>query len=1050
MYCSCSTNKLLFWLSLFILAYQISPAQFSPQDLPGLEMWLRADQGIDLNGNYVAQWNDQSGNGHHAASGIDVIRPTLMNDALNGLPAVSFDGADDFLAFPAVSNLRTAFWILRESPLAEGWPPRSLLGYGGGLPFLRGADESFYDPLYGSAFVRDGVTRLNFQVINGTTTQVPTVWSLVSLVTTGDVTVDNLTMDLNIYGRTWWGEFAEILIFNVPLSDEEVLQVENYLANKYGPQYEPMADIVIDYGFCDTTVCAPEGFVSYEWSNGSTEPCTSFNASGVYTLALTDDFGRTITDTISVTYPGSVYPVSSTICAGETYIWNTGLPAQDYVFDWGSGPAGPAIGIQAGGDYLLTITDNQGCTVSSAFTITVDDFPLTATLGPDVSLCSGNSIGLISGDEDGLQYLWSTDEVAPQIEINASGEYWLQAINTNNCIARDTIDIVIAGVAPEIDFNVDNPCQGASVVFNGMNISGGNITSWDWDFGDDQTASGSGVMHTYDTPGNYLVKLTVNTTEGCGNSHQEIIHIYQPPVPYFNTAQACDNQPIEFTDASFAPEGVITEVQWFIDGNSYSGSVVSVSIDEAGFQPVILHVTDNNGCFTELSGFADVQPSPVIDFSVDNQCQGGLSFFQEEIDESLTDGIVSWYWDFGDNTGSALANPSHFYPNAGEYEVNLSVTGQNNCSSSYTEVVQILQPPIADFVVSNACVDAEYFFQQSTEVTAGDPIVTWQWLIDNEATVIGEDASYAFSATGLHPVTLTVTSEHGCVSSVSQQIPVWGYPHAAFTYEPQIGEAPFEVQFINESEDATNAQWYFGDTGESPDYNPQHIFTLNGTAYVQLIVWNNAGCSDTTGQILTIASPQYDIALRDIVYQETENGLMIQARVRNTGNIQVDQILMSWQVGNDAPVLEEWNNTLMPGEESDFTFSSRVQRSRSQFPYICVKAETSPLDYTEFNLTDNEVCEPLSNTGLQIFPPYPNPGDDRMFIRFISPSSGEVELKVFDVRGNLAMEINDLEVPKGFHQYFIDISSLAVGHYKLQISMGESMGVVSFMKIDSK
>jgi hypothetical protein len=44
------------------------------------------------------------------------------------------------------------------------------------------------------------------------------------------------------------------------------------------------------------------------------------------------------------------------------------------------------------------------------------------------------------------------------------------------------------------------------------------------------------------------------------------------------------------------------------------------------------------------------------------------------------------------------------------------------------------------------------------------------------------------------------------------------------------------------------------------------------------------------------------------------------------------------------------------------------------------------------------------------------------------------------------IEIEDDGVPKGFHQYFVDISALTNGNYKLLLQMGDYKGVVSFMK----
>jgi gliding motility-associated-like protein len=49
---------------------------------------------------------------------------------------------------------------------------------------------------------------------------------------------------------------------------------------------------------------------------------------------------------------------------------------------------------------------------------------------------------------------------------------------------------------------------------------------------------------------------------------------------------------------------------------------------------------------------------------------------------------LTWHWDFGDGTTSTEANPEeHPYESWGEYQVTLSVTNENDCSSSVSYVV---------------------------------------------------------------------------------------------------------------------------------------------------------------------------------------------------------------------------------------------------------------------------------------------------------------------------------------------------------------------------
>jgi hypothetical protein len=49
---------------------------FEPTDIPGLQLWLKYNEGQTLSGSNVIQWNDASGNNRHASQANPAIRPT--------------------------------------------------------------------------------------------------------------------------------------------------------------------------------------------------------------------------------------------------------------------------------------------------------------------------------------------------------------------------------------------------------------------------------------------------------------------------------------------------------------------------------------------------------------------------------------------------------------------------------------------------------------------------------------------------------------------------------------------------------------------------------------------------------------------------------------------------------------------------------------------------------------------------------------------------------------------------------------------------------------
>jgi hypothetical protein len=84
-----------------------------------------------------------------------------------------------------------------------------------------------------SASVTGGQTFLNGVAVNGQTTPRPQSMSVISLVATGNVTSDNFGSYRGAQ-NFWWGDLAEMIIYDRALSTSERQQVEAYLKAKYG------------------------------------------------------------------------------------------------------------------------------------------------------------------------------------------------------------------------------------------------------------------------------------------------------------------------------------------------------------------------------------------------------------------------------------------------------------------------------------------------------------------------------------------------------------------------------------------------------------------------------------------------------------------------------------------------------------------------------------------------------------------------------------------------------------------------------------------------
>ncbi|TVR82710.1 MAG: PKD domain-containing protein, partial [Chitinophagaceae bacterium] len=631
--------------------YEWSPAYsftiFNPSDISENILWLDAGGEILKNDNSVYQWIDMSGNGNHAEQAETLNQPIFIENAFNNKPAIDFDGTSHFFTGTELNNihqssfttfivadggtvsgsLQLPFFLI--SPFPDGyWITRNV----GNQKFnvINRNFQSSSGDLFNSGFSKkifQTKKTINTQLqgyINTHEVFSTTASNAISPFTNNNYHIGYANYQFIGYYK---GKIAEILIYNKAVNDQETHLINTYLRQKYSKQLDLGEDVKVDYGFEPISIIAPEGFTNYLWSNGSINNSIIANETSLIWLTANDSFGLNTSDTIRVFFPNvNLTATNSIICKDSTVFLTTKLPNPElYSFEWSNGAGTSLIEVEQPGNYWVKVTDTLGYyNYSDTIFLALDDFASNISLGPDIELCSGNSIGLVETDPDSeiISYLWNTNEITPEIVITQTGNYTLTVINENGCIAEDSIFVEIIGTAPSVDFGATTSCLGTETIFTDLSepAEDDELNSWLWEFENGFISNEPNPNFTFNEPGIFDVTLTVIANSTCQASIVKPVEVLFSPQAIFSKDTTCINIPVQLIDQSLPhSDGEIISWMWVYNENIFSTEQNPfITFEKPGSFEITLIVESSNGCTDTTSNFVYVYSNfqPPTNFSL--------------------------------------------------------------------------------------------------------------------------------------------------------------------------------------------------------------------------------------------------------------------------------------------------------------------------------------------------------------------------------------------------------------------------------------------------
>ncbi|MES2568207.1 MAG: gliding motility-associated C-terminal domain-containing protein [Bacteroidota bacterium] len=615
-----------------------------------------------------------------------------------------------------------------------------------------------------------------------------------------------------------------------------------------------------------TTVNPGSGTYTYTWggpgiTSGTNSNTVTVNAGGNYSIAIANNFGCIASNTYSVINDSDI-PVSSIVSstincinmtptlspvytpsANLTYTWTTTTGAIS-----GSINSPEAIVTQAGiyqVNFFNTVTNCRGV---NTYTVTDDSqIPTASSVADQTITCTtpAATINPVYTPSTGLSYSWNGPGLSTNtasISVTQGGTYTVIVEAANSCTASAQYNVIDRSMLPSLSIQGGTLTCSGPITLNTTVMPSSSSYTYAW-IGPGITGAANGSSINVNVTGNYTVSI-INEF-GCSASNTFSVSANQT-IPLASTVSEtinCISTTVTLSPV-YTPSTNLTYT-WTTTSGSISGAtnnpdlVVSQSgVYEVNFLNTVSNCQGSKS-FTVTGDTVVPRISPLPTQTITCMTPSTI------INPTYTPSIGSTYsWS---GPGLSATTGSVVVTQAGVYTV--VATSVNGCTAS------IQYPIISNTTVVSASSQNTVLPCDASPAAIGvtvNPIdsYSYSWI---GSGIVGATNTPVINVNAAGNYTVTITNAGGCSTStivnvMSQRVT------AAFIPITSTGLAPFAVNFTNQSSNAMNYFWLFGDGNSSVTQHASNSYQSNGIYNVILIV-SNGPCIDTAYGTINVEEP---------------------------------------------------------------------------------------------------------------------------------------------------------------------------------------------------
>lgn len=484
----------------------------------------------------------------------------------------------------------------------------------------------------------------------------------------------------------------------------------------------------------------------------------------------------------------------------------------------------PGVNDKSGGVVMLTLTSNDPegpCpAVSDSLNIQINTQAI-AIPGTYDPICIDGEVSL-SGTIGG----------------SASAGFWQGGAGTfadpNNLNTTYTPSTIEAGTNVTLIFRTDDPAGPCpadvqSTVVRVNSLPAVNFFGLNANYQEDDGAvsldgvpeggffSGPGIIDNTFNPslagdGSHVIVYSFTDANGCTNTRGRSTFVFPlPDVEIIVPEDLCTGNSDIILQA-IPSGGLFTGTGVYRLGDDY---FFSPSTAGANNHEIFYTYTDPNGVVLTVSEIVRVDATPRVHFDVLSNCVSDPVQFRDATKPLQTafanDEVVSWRWDFGDNSiVNTQQDPMHLYQAASSYNVRLEVTTRFGCTSFRDSIIAVGAVPVTDFTFQSIAFGDDTRFEDRTRFESGPPstVSSLEWNFGDGTILSGNAAGFSvvnhqYLDSGRFDVRLRVVSNFGCRGEITK--PVFIIP--SITTYPYVQDFESESGWVVEG---TNSSWELG------------------------------------------------------------------------------------------------------------------------------------------------------------------------------------------------------------------------------------------------